>query len=382
MDYKIKIYPRVVYEKYILQIMNDDFQEINNDKGHWLQTNSPFYDDRKHRLGINCDTGLVYDLKESQGYSFTNFVAKHLDKDYTEAKIFIAQFCNGFADKFDIKPRFMQQSSVEDAEVVELPELKMVPPVKYFTKENIASDPLGAKAYKYLTVDRHLTDEHLTKYRLGYISEKLCYACYGEGEINDEQCPICKGKKRNKFYGRIFIPAYEDGKLVYFQGRDFIHADSTMRYLNPSAPRDQVVYNIDLIPEGADIFLLEGPVDAMTLNNYDTSATMSSRISIPQIKKLLQKNPKSFTFVFDYDKDLRTRKIVFANYVKSYQTLTKLCEGEIDDVTIPIRFWRWFDLSDKKDINASNITVIDPHDIKEIHDAGQLEKYFERYLRE
>jgi hypothetical protein len=83
---------------------------------------------------------------------------------------------------------------------------------------------------------------------------------------------IVKDGVKNKYHGRIFVPTHEDGKLVYFQARDFLNRDKKWKYMNPSVPRKQVVYFYDRLPENDRLFAAEGPFDAMYLKNHPVTA--------------------------------------------------------------------------------------------------------------
>jgi DNA primase len=98
-----------------------------------------------------------------------------------------------------------------------------------------------AEAYRYL-ISRGITDEMIEKYNIGY-------TVHGD------------------FAYRIIIPSYDkNGKLNYFIGRSWV--PRKMKYKNPSSvPKDQIIFNENLIEWNKDIYLVEGAFDSFFLPN-------------------------------------------------------------------------------------------------------------------
>ena len=69
-----------------------------------------------------------------------------------------------------------------------------------------------------------------------------------------------------KYYGRIAIPAFDEtGSVTYFQCRTLV--GQTPKYLNSVAPREKVLFGIDRVDRKKPVFVLEGPIDAMFVEN-------------------------------------------------------------------------------------------------------------------
>lgn len=109
----------------------------------------------------------------------------------------------------------------------------------------------------------------------------------------------------NSFFNKtIFIPFYENKKLIYYICRDWTNNrflnGKQLRYINPKGINaSNYVYNIDKIKD--EVFIFEGIFDALTLEKQIGTATLKSVASIKQIIKILDKNPKRIVFVPDND---------------------------------------------------------------------------------
>jgi len=97
------------------------------------------------------------------------------------------------------------------------------------------------EAYKYLQ-SRGITDEMIERYKIGYtVTGEFAY--------------------------RVIIPSYDkDGILNYFVGRAWVN--KKMKYKNPaSVPKDEIIFNEQLLDWDKDIYLVEGAFDSFFLPN-------------------------------------------------------------------------------------------------------------------
>lgn len=97
------------------------------------------------------------------------------------------------------------------------------------------------EAYKYLQ-SRGITDEMIEKYKIGYTVQ-------------------------GEFSYRVIIPSYDkDGILNYFVGRAWVN--KKMKYKNPaSVPKDEIIFNENLLNWNDDVYLVEGAFDSFFLPN-------------------------------------------------------------------------------------------------------------------
>lgn len=97
------------------------------------------------------------------------------------------------------------------------------------------------EAYNYLK-SRGITDEMIEKYDIGY---------------------TVKGD----FAYRIIVPSYNsEGQLNYYVARSWTK-NTRMKYKNPTAEKDQIIFRENLIDWDKDVYLVEGVFDSFFLEN-------------------------------------------------------------------------------------------------------------------
>jgi DNA primase len=139
-------------------------------------------------------------------------------------------------------------------------------------------------AYNYLR-NRNVTDEMIQKFNIGF--------CY-EG-----------------FYAnRIIIPSYDDNyDLNYFTARSY-ESKPMLKYRNPEAEKEVIIYNEYLIDWKIPIFLVEGPFDSIFVPN---SIPMLGKVLSEHLFKKLYEKATEIVIVLDGD--------AYASAVKIYNKL-------------------------------------------------------------
>ena len=147
------------------------------------------------------------------------------------------------------------------------------------------SGTLGKRARAILT-DRGFDIEELEYEGFGYCNEHA---------DNDE----------DDYFGYIIIPFKVNGKLVYYQGRDFI--GNFLRYKNPSKEsigigKGDLLYNQDAVRISSDLKIVEGWADAKTLGP-DGVATSGWKLSDIQHDSIMTSTADILTFIPDAGSD-------------------------------------------------------------------------------
>ena len=107
--------------------------------------------------------------------------------------------------------------------------------------ENL-NDPDAREALRYLR-QRGITDDIINEYEIGYAST-------------------------GKYYGRIIIPSFDiDGELNYFISRWYGSKYNKLKYLNPEAHKDSIIFNESRINWDSTIYLVEGVFDSIVTPN-------------------------------------------------------------------------------------------------------------------
>jgi DNA primase len=138
-----------------------------------------------------------------------------------------------------------------EAKPVELPDGFIT-----FDKININYPP-HVQAIKYLK-SRGVTRDMVLKYKLGLTTNGL-------------------------FARRIIFPSYDrDNKLNFFVGRTWV--SDKPKYLGVDTPKDNIIFNEHLLDWNKDIYIVEGPFDALFVEN--SIVTLGSHLSKYKIEKI------------------------------------------------------------------------------------------------
>lgn len=228
---------------------------------------SPFVDDRKGKLYINKKDGRWIDFKGGDSGGFLKFVKEYM------GFISNSEVIRYLIENYDFKltPEKEAKENINNKKILQDFILKDKP--KLFGDGNNLG-LFGKKAYEYVRA-RNLEEEYYPK--LGYIYNP-----------------------NSKFNERIFIPFFENYKLVYFITRA-IDPKNLLRYMNADKiDSKQFVFNIDKINE--ETIICEGTFDAMSITS-DQAATclLSADIGIKQMEKLFDREVKSIIYVPDND---------------------------------------------------------------------------------
>jgi len=100
------------------------------------------------------------------------------------------------------------------------------------------------------------------------------------------------------YSGMIIIPSYDhNGELNYFTGRSFY--DTSFKHKNPQVSKDIIGFEL-LVDWSSPLTIVEGPIDAMTVNN-NAIPLFGKLISNELRKKIIEKNVKKINIVLDDD---------------------------------------------------------------------------------
>jgi len=266
-------------ESIIVSFIEAHFPEAKKTESGEYHFNSPFEKDKKLRLYVNPKKGTFFDQKRQIGGSFSSFVAEYLEVSFAEvASLLIREYSNFSDEKLSLK------DVVEVKKEIELPE-----GLVFFDEK--PDGVIRNRAAKYLTKRK------IELSGLGYIY-----------------------KRNSEFNNRIFVPFYEEGKIVYFIARAF--DKSKLRYKNPkNISAGSVVFNIDKIEN--EVFIFEGVFDALSLSKQVSTCMLSNSLKKEQALKILDRMPETITFVLDNDKDPDVRRIIEKSLTKNVNLLMK-----------------------------------------------------------
>jgi hypothetical protein len=265
-------------ESIIVSFIEANFPEAKQtESGEW-HFNTPFEKDGKLRLYINPEKGRFFDQKRQIGGSFSSFVAEYLDIPFIEVATLLIKEYSSFEDSNKIKFKEV----VEVKKEIELPE-----GLVFFDEK-----PDG--------IVRNRAANYLKKRKIDISGLGYIY------------------KSSSEFHNRIFVPFYEENRMVYFLARAF--DKSKLRYKNPkNVSAGNVVFNIDKIED--EVFIFEGVFDALSLTNQVSTCMLSNSLKKEQALKILDRMPEKITFVLDNDKDPNVRRIIEKSLNKNIKLL-------------------------------------------------------------
>ncbi len=100
--------------------------------------------------------------------------------------------------------------------------------------------------------------------------------------------------------GRLVIPYFKSGKLIYYQARD-VTGTHKLKYISPDIPKKNILFNIDQLYRSTDepLYVVESALDAIHLNGI---ATMGNELSSAQ-RELLASSKRKKILVPDFNGD-------------------------------------------------------------------------------
>lgn len=104
---------------------------------------------------------------------------------------------------------------------------------------------------------------------------------------------------RGRYANRIIVPAYEDGRLVFFQGRTW--TDRLPRYDSPPIARDQVLLGLDQARGAEQLLVVEGPFDVLgcARAGKKSVALLGKQATGGQLAKLARFGAKQIVVLLD-----------------------------------------------------------------------------------
>lgn len=178
---------------------------------------------------------------------------------------------------------------------------------------------------------------------------------YGTGTTNsDDKLEISLAKAMK---GRIVIPFYHRGKLIYYQARD-ITEKSNKKYLMPNIPKSNIIFNVDLLStyDNYPLYVTEGVFDAIHLNG---AAVLGNELSSQQID-LLSKSKKRKILVPDFggDSNKLAEQFVEQGWEIAIPEFSKQCKDVSESVVKYGKLFTAYDISKNiKSAREANIIL-------------------------
>lgn len=258
-------------EKFLKQYVKD-YRVLTSGE---LAINSPFTSDTTYDLRINIDKQCWNDWESKESGKIEKLVAVICKTSEEDARKILMR----------LGPRLVDNTPREKPKPIVLHPIDLPPNTRDFSKESRKFNPeYHQKAIEFIQ-SKTITYKQAVKYNLQW-TDRYSLMVYED--------------KKFFFGGRIIIPTYEEGMLVYYQARDFL-GKSDRKYVNPPAklqPRKSIVPFYDLLESNKALFISEGPWEAIA---YSGTYMQGSVISDLQIEKIKRKNPTAIYIIPDND---------------------------------------------------------------------------------
>jgi len=190
-----------------------------------------------------CSDEKGLDRGDGKGNLEINY-GKHVYKCWSCGETYGTQGPLGkLFDKFGSKKQKKLYELIKPEELkkedIRRPKLRLPEGYTSFENSNPKFIP-HIEAMRYLT-SRGITEETIKKYKIGYT-------------VNGD------------FSYRIIVPSYNsEGVLNYFVARSWV--PKKMKYKNPTAEKDQIIFNEGAVDWKKDVYLCEGVFDSFFLPN-------------------------------------------------------------------------------------------------------------------
>ena len=105
---------------------------------------------------------------------------------------------------------------------------------------------------------------------------------------------------KGDYKNRIIIPIYEDGCIVYFQGRALEDTNYDQKYKNPTLQKGSIILNKEKFDRSKYIIVSEGLIDAFMVGTQGTSC-LGAYVNAYFIESLLKLTDKGVILALDND---------------------------------------------------------------------------------
>jgi len=227
-----------------------------------------------------------------------------INKKYGFGHCFKCDWAPSFRKKLRLIDKSVSASAFEKAaaslttvdDVVDIPQISWPDGIEFLPSDS----PFGKLAMSYL--------EKTRKFDAVRVCERYKLAVCSSGRM----------------MGRIIFPIFEEGKLVYYQGRSIFGKEPT--YLNP--PKDEkgrgkseYLFNLDVAAQEEIVFLVEGFFDAMRMGD-SAIPLLGKTLSETQLEKLILAGIKRVCVCLDTDAKKESLKVA---EMLSNQLITYIC---------------------------------------------------------
>jgi 5S rRNA maturation endonuclease (ribonuclease M5) len=119
---------------------------------------------------------------------------------------------------------------------------------------------------------------------------------------------------KGDYKGRVILPVYFWGDIIYFQGRSIFESDS--KYKNPEVDKTGIIMNLEYFDKDKFIIVSEGIIDGMSVENHQGTSVLGGSVNDKFLSVLFGLTDKGVIIVSDNDErgDKERTKIINESY--------------------------------------------------------------------
>lgn len=278
------------------RFIGKDLKKVGNN----FKTNCIFHNEKDPSLYLNREGNYFHCFGCHEGGDPINLVAKYKNiSNYQALKL--------IADEFNIIIPNVSEKEIQEIKINRKQKEKLnklyLSALKYFRNK------LGKKQINWLLEKYPLTEDLIKKHGLGYCPGGLLKKLKNEGFDKEllKESGLFKidknGNLKDRYFKRIMIPYFENGKIVYFTGRH-LKDQKEYKYLKLKGKESPVFWGNR--EHNEKLIITEGEIDAIIAGNqgYDAIA-IGKNLSTNKVDKLVQlvKKYKEVIIINDSEED-------------------------------------------------------------------------------
>ena len=314
-----------------------EYVPLKRSGSNWLGL-CPFHSDKNPSMSVSEDKKIFKCFACKEGGDVFHFLEKYLDISYYEAVLKLAKQVN-----IDIDNDYTSSENYKKQEEKKQKLYSLHKDVANTYYKFLYSD-IGKVAYEYLKVKRHLTDETILKFGLGYAPKDgdLLYNILKKKGYDDDiliESTLFKLNENNKlvnyFFDRVIFPVIDINKhIIGFQSRVLNPNQKEFKYLNSKTTmifqKDSILfgYNFAFYSKRDYYIICEGNMDVISLHQsgYDNAvAAQGTAFNDKQIF-LLKRKPKKIYLCQDMDEAGVAAKNHIADMLSKYNFETYMID--------------------------------------------------------
>ncbi|MFT8849961.1 MAG: DNA primase [Leuconostoc pseudomesenteroides] len=282
-------------------------------KGRQWNGSCPFHEDKHPSLFVEENKQVFNCFSCGRSGSVFSFIMEKEGLSYPEAILFLAESVDMPIDSS------ISATATHPVDATTQAIYQLHNDAQRLYQHTLLNTTSGEAALQYLHDKRHLTDDIIKTFGIGFVPDDNLLLSYAQNQnlapallsASELFLTNSSGEQRDRFAGRIVWPIKtERGQVVGFSGRA-LDKDNSIKYMNsPESPfftKGRILYNFDraknIIRQTGTAMIFEGFMDVISADMADQKvgvATMGTALTSDHVHQLA-KVAKRILLVYDGD---------------------------------------------------------------------------------